>query len=148
MKMKKQSIIATVLFALISVIFLMSGYQKLAGGLSVRMMFGSMNIAAYRIPLGIIEFIIVPTLLWKPLRTVGTLIATGYLGGAIMTTLVLGMSPVAPGAIIVVLWIAYKLDRWVSWMHCDCGTCSWCEKECACKPECKEKNCTKSTCTC
>lgn len=148
MAMKKQSIIATVLFALISLVFLMSGYQKLAGGIDIRMMFGSMNIAAYRIPLGIIEFIIIPTLIWKPLRTVGTLIATGYLGGAIMASLVLGMSPVVPGAIMVVLWVAYKLDMWVSWTHCGCGTCSRCKTDCACTPACKDKGCTKGTCKC
>lgn len=150
--MKKQSIIATILFSIISLLFLMSGWQKLFGGAEAQAMFDAMNIGDYRIALGVIEMIIIPTLLFKPLRTVGTLIATGYLGGAIMATIAGGMAPFMPGAIMVALWIAYKLDMWVSWMHCGCGTCKRCKNGtdmkkgmCACKPEC---TCSRDACDC
>lgn len=146
--MKKQSIIASILFYGIALLFISSAWSKLAGGPMVVAMFSSLNIEAYRIALGVIEIIIAAALCWKPLRTVGTLIATGYLGGAIMATLVLGMAPFMPGAVLVSLWIAYKLDMWVSWFHCGCGTCKTCTKTpstCKCSRSCA---CERNACTC
>ncbi len=128
--MKKQSSrkqIGSWLFVVVAIIFFMSGYGKITQSDYMQDFFMSLNMATLLVPMGIVQLIITATLLFKPLRTIGTLIASTYLGGAMFSLFALGLSPISAVTTLIVLWIAHKLSYGETWSSCDCGTCVGCK---------------------
>ncbi len=128
--MKKQpryKLVGSWLFIIVAAIFFMSGYGKVTQSDYMQDFFMSLNMAALLVPMGIVQLIITSTLLYKPLRTIGTLIASTYLGGAMFSLFALGLSPTSAVITLLILWVGHKLSYGDTWSSCGCGTCVGCK---------------------
>lgn len=120
--MKKRRIIKKFLIIIVSLLFLLSAYAMLSSNKMESVLLSKLNLAEFRVALGFINLIIVVCLWMKKTRQIGILIATAYLGGAIVSELSMGDSGFIPGIMTLILWIIHKLDVW----DCSCGTCDTC----------------------
>ena len=130
---KTVTLVRRLVLVLVSIIFIWSAYEKFVPNDMTISMFNAMHLESFRVALGVIELVITAALWWRPTRTVGVLIASAYLGGAIAETFSAGMLPVFPAVILLALWVLKKL----SWYechnctekghcHCPCDGCKDC----------------------
>lgn len=154
-KHKAKKIIGTIILGLASAFLLFSAFAKFTHQPGSEMLEVMWGLGAYLIPLAIIEAGGTILLWLTPTRRIALLIMSGYMGGAILAELIMGMSGVFAGGILIMLWLGSYL-RYGSWAHCHCGchddckdckngTCSIHPEKCNCKPGCE---CIKGKCTC
>jgi len=155
MHRKKIHIVQTLFLALVIAAFAGSAVCLLKGSPQTIARLSSFNLDMFRNAFAVINLIIVMTLIWRPTRMIGSLIATAYLGGAIALMLEHGLNPIWPTVILLIVWLVHKMNWWKMWHHgysCGCKVCSGERKEshdgkdwCECKPGCV---CEKGACTC
>lgn len=155
-------IIKKTLFTLVSIIFLLSAVGKFAGREAIVTLFTDAGMTDYLIRFAVIQLIIVACLWYKPLRSLGVLVASAFLGGVIVMMINTECSPLSAGLTLIMLWVAYKLEWWGYWNHytdtCSCGWCKLHSKgkgkkgicpnpkdKCDCGNHC---DCPKGKCTC
>ena len=130
---KSRKIIRIILLVLVSVAFLMSAFGKLSGSEQEIGLFTALNLPDFRVAAGLINIIIVLTLWWRPTRNIGTLIASSYLGAAILASLMLAPeSAFIPGLVLLAVWVVAKFSHPCHYCsdqnhcHCNCETCKTC----------------------
>ncbi len=80
--------------------------------------------------LGIIKLLVGLGLFFKKTRNVAALVGTGYLGGAMMATITIGMPPIIAGIFILVLWAGMELLTCNFLKICSCESCKTDAKVC------------------
>ncbi len=158
MSSKTKRIIGTVILIPVSLFLLFSAFGKFTAHPAALMVFDTLNIPHLRIPLGIVEALMT-ILLWIP-RThrIALLVASGFLGGAILAELSFGTSGIYAGITLLLVWLGSAFRYHSCYCNCakcqtchnqcdDCksGTCALHTEKCNCKPGC---DCVKGTCTC
>lgn len=123
--MKKHIIFQKILIILLSLIFAMSAYSKFSSNESIVEMLTKLNLVDYKNALGVIDIIIALSLWTKKTRSIGIMIGTAYLGGAIASEFSLGGTGLVPALCILALWVIQKIDLW----DCNCGKCETCIKK-------------------
>jgi uncharacterized membrane protein len=155
------TLIRRILIIFVLVYFLASFYHLVAGDTMQVIEFGTLHLTNFRIAFAAIALIISVCLIWRPLRMMGTLLGSAYLGGALLISFTLGENPAIAALALISLWVVLKLSWWKHW--CLCGHCDRCRarlesevtvKEktsgmkkdmCGCKPGCM---CERGKCTC
>lgn len=105
--MKK--IVTYVLTGLLALIFISSGVMKLVGPAPVVEGFTKFGLAAWRVPIGILELACVGLFLFPKTRIVGALLLCSYMGGAIVTHLSHGEPIILPAVVLAVVWVVTYL---------------------------------------
>lgn len=97
------------------------------------MQFAPLHAEHYIRILGVIKLLVGVGLLCKSTRYIAALVGTGYLGGAIMATITMGMPPIIAAVTLLVLWLGMELvtENFLhlsKCAHCDPkkGTCKTC----------------------
>jgi hypothetical protein len=141
----------------VSFMLLLGAYTKLTMHPDAVSLFDRLNLLPFMKSFGIIQIIIAFCLWWKPLRIIGTLIASAYFGAGAVMMLSVGESALVSTVLLVLVWIIHKCSWWSMWhhgYHCSCRTCAtntgMLPKEtsdpCPCnKPGCR---CVKGACVC
>lgn len=116
------------LFAVIvvSVMLALGAYTKLANHPDAVALFERLNLLPFMHSFGIIQIILIACLWWKPLRIMGTLIASAYFGAGAVMMLALGESALVSTILLVLVWIIHKCSWWSMWhhgYHCSCKAC-------------------------
>ena len=119
---KTRRIAAWILIVLIGGGLIFSAVMKLSGAAEVVKVMGEWNMADWRIPIGVVELATAILLLIPRTHSLGLLLATAYLGGAIATHIQQGEAPFAasPAIMLALLWIAGLLrhpELLVSFRH-------------------------------
>lgn len=148
--MKKRIFIKNTLFIIVGIILSLSALGKFVGRESLQTLFASVSMEAFIIRIGVVQLIIVACLMYKPLRSLGVLIGSAFLGGAIFMLIATDQNPLSAALTLLMLWTAYKLEWWGYWNHytenCRCG---WCKRSapvlCNCTDDC---SCPKDNCIC
>lgn len=131
---KKQKI-GTVILGLVSIMMIAGSYGMIFPNPNSleAMQFAPLHVENYIRVLGVIKLLIGVGLFCKSTRYIAALIGTGYLGGAIMATIVMGMPPVIAGVTLLVLWLSMELvtENFLHLSKCahchpsaDCKTCT------------------------
>lgn len=161
MNMKRDTI-KNILFVIVSGIFILSAIGKFTGREAIVTLFSNAGMSDYMIRFALIQLIVVACLWYKPLRSLGVLVASAFLGGVIVMMMKIDYSALSAGITLLMLWTAYKLEWWGYWNHynesCSCG---WCKRQstgkskkvlcpnpkdtCNCGNHCE---CPKDKCTC
>ncbi len=160
--MKNRILVKNILFTLVALVLTLSALAKFMGRESIQTLFASVGLEAFIIRIAVVQLIIVACLFYKPLRSLGVLIGSAFLGGAIFMLVATDQSPLSATLTLLILWAAYKLEWWGYWNHYteDCA-CGWCKPEennkrkkgmcpnpkdeCDCGNHC---DCPKGKCTC
>ena len=121
--MKASHIIKVILSAILSILFLLSAYVALSSSEVSLSVFEKLHLLAYKNALGVIDIIIALSLWNKKTRSIGILVGTAYLGGAIASELSSGSTGVIPAILLIILWVMYKIDLR---KKCSCGVCDTC----------------------
>ena len=105
---KTRRIAAWVLIVLLAGMFLMSAGMKIANPPEVREGFAKLNLTNWRLPLAIVEGGAALLLLIPRTHSLGLLLLTAYLGGAIATHLEQAdaKGAISPAVMLALLWIA------------------------------------------
>lgn len=134
--MKPRTIIKNTLFTIVAVIFLYSAIGKLLNRETITSLFAPLGMTEYIIRIALVQLIIVWCLVWKPLRSLGVLIASAFLGGVIFMMMATDNNPLSATITLLALWVAYKLEWWGYWNHyaddetvCGCGWCARSKKK-------------------
>jgi hypothetical protein len=108
---KKSGVATWALSGLVSVGLLASAGAKLAGAAPIVENFEKFHLAPYRVGIGVIELVCAALFLLPRTSSLGTLLVTGYFGGAIVAHLTAGDVPgSAPAAVLGALaWAANYL---------------------------------------
>lgn len=120
----------TILFVLVGTIIFLSAAGKFMHRDTVVGLFTTLGMQDYMIRIAVIQLIIVACLAYKPLRSLGVLVASAFLGGMIFMMIATNNSPLSAGLTLLFLWVAYKLEWWGYWNHytedgtCGCGWCA------------------------
>jgi|GEM_PF-3233770 len=126
---KKRNLIKNILFILVGAIIFYSAVGKFMQRESIIELFAPLGMQDYMIRIAVIQLIIIGCLAYKPLRSLGVLIASAFLGGMIFMMIATNNSPLSAVITLLVLWVAYKLEWWGYWNHytpgekCGCGWC-------------------------
>jgi len=131
-EMKPRIIIKNILFTLVGAVILYSAIGKLTHRETLVSLFSPLNMADVMVRIGIVQLIIVGCLAYKPLRSLGVLIASAFLGGMIFMMVATENNPLSAVLTLLMLWVAYKLEWWGYWNHYTesqdkCG-CGWCDR--------------------
>lgn len=104
---KKRRIAAWILIVLVGGTLVFSAVMKLVGPEAVVEIFRKWNLAEWRVPIGIVELVTGLLVLIPRTHSLGLLLATAYLGGAIATHLQQGegMEATSPAIMLAMLWI-------------------------------------------
>lgn len=139
--------IRRILLLFVIVYFLATSYHLLWADTRLTLLLQMVHLSAFRMAFGMIALIIVIGIIWRPLRMIGTLTGSAFLGGALLLALAYGGHIALIGGVLLALWIVLKLSWWKHW--CLCGTCTTCrarlEKEVTVTDKC---DCNKPGCTC
>ena len=120
-------IIQRILIGIVSLLFLLSAGEKLTNNAQMVALFHTLNLDTFLHGCGLIEIIIVITLLWRPTRIISTLLASAYLGGAIALMFSIGDTAIFPGLTLLMVWAIAKINLWIAWKHgygCTCERCA------------------------
>ncbi len=141
----------------VSLILAVGVYTKLRLHPSAVALFNTMGLSAFIGAFGLIQFIILVCLLFKPTRIIGTLVGSAYYGAGVAMMLASGQSATAAGITLVLIWFIHKCTWWSMWSHGYHCACDECEKGhevmprdrntmCKCdKPHCR---CVEGSCDC
>jgi uncharacterized membrane protein len=109
--------------------------------------FENLHLAGFRIGFAAIALIIALCILWRPLRMMGTLLGSAYLGGALVIAFAFGTHCIVPALALLSLWVVLKLSWWKHW--CLCGQCEHCTTRLNAEMKIKEFcDCGKKGCKC
>jgi len=150
---RTREVTKTVLFALVGAVILYSAVGKFMQRQAIIDLFTPLGMQDYMMRIAVIQLIIVGCLAYKPLRSLGVLVASAFLGGMIFMMLATDNSPLSAGITLLLLWVAYKLEWWGYWNHYTeegaCG-CGWCPRSKHTKHHEFTTNCTckGDTCKC
>lgn len=112
---------------IVSVMLALGAYTKLTEHPASIDLFGRLSLLPFMKAFGIIQLIILLCLWWKPLRIIGTLIASAYFGAGVVMMLSLGESALMSTITLLLIWIIHKCSWWSMWKHgyhCSCKSCS------------------------
>ena len=115
--MKKRILVKNFLFTLVGIVLTLSAVAKFTGRENMQSLFASVGLEAFVIRIAVVQIIIVACLFYKPLRSLGVLIGSAFLGGAIFMLVATDQSPLSAALTLLVLWVAYKLEWWGYWKH-------------------------------
>lgn len=139
--------IRRILLLFVIAYFFAASYHLLWGDSRMVTLLQSFNLGAFQMAFGMIALIIVIGIIWRPLRMIGTLTGSAFVGGALVMALASGRCIALVGGVLLSLWIVLKLSWWKHW--CLCGKCSSCrarlEKETLVTEKC---DCAKPGCMC
>lgn len=113
--MKLRTHISTILFTLVSIVIFLSAMGKFAGRETIASLFTGLGMEEYMLRIATAQLIIVVCLMWKPLRHLGTLLGSAFLGGMIFMMVATGNNPLSAVLTLLMLWVAYKLHWWNHW---------------------------------
>lgn len=104
---KARTIIAWILIALVGGTLIFSAVMKFVGPEEVVEIFHEWNLAEWRVPIGVVELVTGVLLLIPRTHSLGLLLGSAYLGGAIATHLQQGeaMESISPAIVLAMLWI-------------------------------------------
>lgn len=111
---------------IVSLMLALGAFTKLAGHPDAVMLFERLNLLPFMKAFGIIQIILIVCLWWKPLRILGTLIASAYFGAGAVMMLAIGENALVSTILLVLVWIIHKCTWWSMWhhgYHCACKTC-------------------------
>lgn len=137
--------IGKVLLILVSVMMIFGSFGMIFANPNSKeaLMFAPLHLGNYIHILGVIKLLVGVLLFFPHTRYMAALVGTGYLGGAIMATIVGGMVPFIAGLVLIVLWIGMELLTH-NFLHiCHCGKCMLC-KDNTCG-DCKNATCSVHT---
>ena len=90
--------------------FVMSGLMKLKGGAAVAQMFGHLGLSeSLALPIAILELASVSIYLIPRTSTLGAILLTGFMGGAILAHLRIGEPPVVQATLAILAWLGLYL---------------------------------------
>jgi len=123
---KNFTIIHRVAVVLLTLMLALGAYTKLAGHPDAIALFTRLNLLPFMKAFGLIQLIIIFCLWWKPLRILGTLLASAYFGAGVVMMLSLDESAVMSSILLLLTWIIHKCTWWSMWnhgYHCGCSDC-------------------------
>ena len=156
-KRKHFPLVHLLALVVVSCMLALGAYTKLSAHPDAVALFSRLNLLHFMKAFGIIQIILIACLWWRPLRIMGTLIASAYFGAGAVMMLALGESALVSTILLVLVWIIHKCSWWAMWhhgYHCSCKACmsgnTVLPKEapglCACnKPGCR---CVDGHCVC
>ena len=105
---KTRRIAAWVLIALMGAMLLFSAAMKLSAAQPVVEMFAKWDLVEWRVLIGVIELVAAVLFLIPRTHSLGLLLVTAYLGGAIATHLQQEDAPgaIPPAVMLALLWVA------------------------------------------
>jgi uncharacterized membrane protein len=112
--------IRRILIIFVVVYFLSSAAHLIMNDTMQVIGFENLHLSSFRIGFAAVALIIIVCLLWRPLRMLGTLIASAYLGGALIVSFAFGTNFLVPTLALLSVWVVLKLSWWKHW--CLCGT--------------------------
>ena len=128
--MKTRIIIKNILFIIVGIIIFLSAIGKFAHREAIVALFTPLGMEDYMIRIATIQLIIVVCLAWKPLRSLGVLVASAFLGSMMAMMVATGSNPLSAALTLLLLWTAYKLEWWGYWKHYDNDcSCGWCKRK-------------------
>jgi hypothetical protein len=120
-------IVIALALAIVSIMMILGVYTKLSGHPAAVSLYQELNLLPFMKAFGIVEFIILVCLWWKPLRILGTLLASAYFGAGAVMMLSIGESALTATLILILVWIIHKCTWWSMWKHgwhCACSSCT------------------------
>ncbi len=106
---KTKIIISWSIKGLLTLMFAFSAFGKLSGSEEVSMMFEAFRLTGYKTMIGIIELICTVLYLIPRTSSLGTLLLTSYMGGAIVAHMTVGDPFIFQGFMILFIWIGQYL---------------------------------------
>jgi hypothetical protein len=111
---------------IVSIMLLLGAYTKLSAHPEAIKLFERLSLLPFMKGFGVIQLIIAICLWWRPLRIIGTLLASAYFGAGAIMMLSLGESAFISTLCLILIWIIHKCTWWGMWKHgwhCGCKTC-------------------------
>lgn len=120
-------IVITIALVIVSLMLALGVYTKLSMHPAAIELFNRLNLAPFMRAFGWVQLIILVCLWWKPLRILGTLLASAYFGAGAIMMLALGESAFMSTLCLVLVMVIHKCTWWSLWRHgwhCGCKTCT------------------------
>ena len=112
MKSKKEQTLKTItwiLIGMLSLLFFFSSYIKIVGSPEINERFATFGLAEQQTMLGFTMLISTILFIIPATFSLGVLLLSSYLGGAIATHMQHGSSITGPARLLTLVWIAYYL---------------------------------------
>ncbi len=106
---KTKIIISWSIKGLLAILFAFSAFGKLSGTEQVSTMFEAFRLTEYKTMIGILELTCTMLYLIPRTSSLGTLLLSSYMGGAIVAHMTVGDSFIFQGFIILFVWIGQYL---------------------------------------
>lgn len=106
-----------ILFAIVITVMLLSAIAKFAGRETLQILYTQANFANYTNHLAIMQLIIAACLAWAPLRNIGVILGSFFLGGVTFVMISTGHNPCLAMGTFLILLIAHKVEWHAYWKH-------------------------------
>jgi hypothetical protein len=119
-------IVITIALGIVSLMLILGAFTKLSMHPAAVSLFSQLHLLPFMKGFGLIELIILVCLWWKPLRIMGTLIASAYFGAGAVMMLAMGESAFMATLSLLLVWLIHKCTWWSMWKHgwhCGCKAC-------------------------
>ncbi|MES2734613.1 MAG: DoxX family protein [Bacteroidota bacterium] len=103
---KGRKIAGWVLVGLLGALFIFSAFMKLKGGEEIAANFAKLGLTGKELLIGIGELLTIILFIIPRTSSLGVLLLSAYVGGAIVTHMAQGESYLFPSILLVVVWIA------------------------------------------